>query len=116
VEGQGEIGLDRLLIEALRMSPDRIAVGEVRGSELVTMLDALNTGHSGAGATIHANSLAAVASRLLTIGARAGMSASHSTGATATGIVCGLFVCRNVCVWDGSLSLLPKKICTSIFF
>jgi pilus assembly protein CpaF len=74
VEGQGEIGLDRLLIEALRMSPDRIAVGEVRGSELVTMLDALNTGHSGAGATIHANSLVAVASRLLTIGARAGLS------------------------------------------
>ena len=74
VEGQGEIGLDRLLTEALRMSPDRIAVGEVRGSELVTMLDALNTGHSGAGASIHANSLAAVASRLLTIGARAGLS------------------------------------------
>ena len=74
VEGQGEIGLDRLLIEALRMSPDRIAVGEVRGSELVTMLDALNTGHSGAGATIHANSLVAVASRMLSIGARAGLS------------------------------------------
>jgi pilus assembly protein CpaF len=75
VEGQGEIGQDRLLIEALRMSPDRIAVGEVRGPELVTMLDALNTGHSGAGATIHANSLSAVASRLIAIGARAGISA-----------------------------------------
>ena len=75
VEGQGEIGLDRLLIEALRMSPDRIAVGEVRGLELVTMLDALNTGHSGAGATIHANSLSAVASRLISIGARARVSA-----------------------------------------
>lgn len=75
VEGQGEIGLDRLLIEALRMSPDRIAVGEVRGPELVTMLDALNTGHSGAGATIHANSLSAVASRLIAIGARSGVSA-----------------------------------------
>ncbi len=74
VEGQGEITLTHLLVEALRMSPDRIAVGEVRGPELVTMLDALNTGHSGAGATIHANSLASVSSRLTAIAARAGVS------------------------------------------
>jgi pilus assembly protein CpaF len=73
IEGQGEIGLSHLLAEALRMSPDRIAVGEVRGVELVTMLDALNTGHSGAGATLHSNSLESVARRLSAIGARAGI-------------------------------------------
>jgi pilus assembly protein CpaF len=56
------------------MSPDRIAVGEVRGVELVTMLDALNTGHSGAGATIHANSLTGVTDRLMSIGLAAGIS------------------------------------------
>ena len=74
IEGQGEIGLSHLLSEALRMSPNRIAVGEVRGQELVTMLDALNTGHSGAGATIHANSLDSVARRLTAIAARANIS------------------------------------------
>lgn len=74
IEGQGEIGLSHLLSEALRMSPDRIAVGEVRGQEMVTMLDALNTGHSGAGATLHANSLDSVARRLTAIAARANIS------------------------------------------
>ncbi len=74
VEGQGEIGMSQLLAEALRMSPDRIAVGEVRGAELVTMLDALNTGHSGAGATVHSNSLESVSRRLSAIGARANIS------------------------------------------
>ena len=72
-DGEGEITLDRLLREALRMSPDRIAVGEVRGDELGVMLDALNTGHSGAGATIHANSLPDLASRLEALGMRAGI-------------------------------------------
>lgn len=74
IEGAGEIAMSRLLVEALRMSPDRIAVGEVRGTELVTMLDALNTGHSGAGATLHANSLESVARRLTAIGSRANIS------------------------------------------
>lgn len=74
VEDRGGITLSRLLFEALRMSPDRIAVGEVRGVELITMLDALNTGHGGAGATIHANSLEAVASRLTSIGLSSGLS------------------------------------------
>ena len=51
-EGKGEIALDRLVREALRMRPDRLVVGEVRGAELIVMLQALNTGHRGAGATI----------------------------------------------------------------
>ena len=67
-EGAGEITLDRLVREALRMRPDRIAVGEVRGAELLTMVQALNTGHSGGGATLHANSFESVASRLGAIG------------------------------------------------
>jgi pilus assembly protein CpaF len=72
-EGSGQISLDRLLREALRMSPDRIAVGEVRGDELGVMLEALNTGHAGAGATIHANSLSDLASRLEALGMRLGI-------------------------------------------
>ena len=67
-EGAGEITLERLVREALRMRPDRIAVGEVRGAELLTMVQALNTGHAGGGATLHANSFETVASRLSAIG------------------------------------------------
>ena len=66
VEGQGGITLDQLVREALRMRPDRIVVGEVRGLELVAMLQALNTGHRGA-TTIHANNLFQVPERLSTI-------------------------------------------------
>lgn len=76
IEGKGEISLDRLVREALRMRPDRIAVGEVRGAELLVMLQALNTGHSGAGATIHANSIQDVPSRINAIGRSAGVGAN----------------------------------------
>jgi pilus assembly protein CpaF len=66
VEGQGKITLEQLVREALRMRPDRIVVGEVRGLELMAMLQALNTGHRGA-TTIHANNLLQVPERLSTI-------------------------------------------------
>ena len=66
IEGQGAISLDQLVREALRMRPDRIVVGEVRGLELISMLQALNTGHRGA-TTIHANNLFQVPERLSTI-------------------------------------------------
>jgi pilus assembly protein CpaF len=66
VEGQGGITLEQLVREALRMRPDRIVVGEVRGLEIVAMLQALNTGHRGA-TTIHANNLFQVPERLSTI-------------------------------------------------
>ncbi len=72
-DGFGEVGLSALLVEALRMSPDRIAVGEVRGIELGVMLEALNTGQAGGGATIHSNSLRSVPARLEAIGLRAGI-------------------------------------------
>lgn len=75
IEGRGEISLERLVREALRMLPDRLVVGEVRGAELLTMLQALNTGHRGAGATIHANSIDDVLSRMLAIGRSAGVDA-----------------------------------------
>ncbi len=55
-EGVGEITLSSLLRNALRMRPDRIVIGEARGEELVLLLQSLNTGHTGAGFSLHANS------------------------------------------------------------
>ena len=73
-DGAGEISLQRLVVEALRMKPDRIAVGEVRGVELVPMLQALNSGHRGSATTIHANRAEDVPARLLGIGLLGGLS------------------------------------------
>ena len=72
IEGVGEITLEDLVRQALRMRPDRICIGEVRGPELVPMLQALNTGHRGA-TTLHANSLEQVPERLLSIAMQQGM-------------------------------------------
>ena len=66
IEGQGAISLDELVRQALRMRPDRICIGEVRGAELVPMLQALNTGHRGS-TTLHANCLEQVPERLISI-------------------------------------------------
>lgn len=54
-DGTTAIGLDDLLVTALRMRPDRLVVGEIRGSEVVTLVEAMNTGHDGSMATCHAN-------------------------------------------------------------
>ncbi|HUB77877.1 MAG TPA: CpaF family protein [Bryobacteraceae bacterium] len=64
VEGQGSIRQRQLLINALRMRPDRIIVGEVRGEEALDMLQAMNTGHDGSLTTVHANSPRDALSRL----------------------------------------------------
>ena len=72
IEGVGEITLEDLVRQSLRMRPDRICIGEVRGPELVPMLQALNTGHRGA-TTLHANSLEQVPERLLSIAMQEGM-------------------------------------------
>ncbi|UOR00966.1 Flp pilus assembly complex ATPase component TadA [Leucobacter allii] len=72
-EGVGEITLDRLLREALRMRPDRIVLGECRGAELSTLLSALNTGHDGSAGTLHASRLPDVPARLEALGALAGL-------------------------------------------
>ncbi|WP_293699337.1 TadA family conjugal transfer-associated ATPase [uncultured Agrococcus sp.] len=74
LEGAGEVTLERLVREALRMRPDRLVLGECRGPEVREMLMALNTGHDGGAGTLHANSLDDVAARLEALGALAGLS------------------------------------------
>ena len=69
VEGAGEVSLRDLVRQALRMRPDRLIVGEVRGAEVVELLTALNTGHAGSGGTVHANSAAELPARLEALGA-----------------------------------------------
>lgn len=71
-EGIGEVSIDRLLREALRMRPDRIVLGECRGAEISTLLAALNTGHDGGAGTLHASRLEEVPARLEALGALAG--------------------------------------------
>ncbi len=80
VEGAGEVTLHDLVRQALRMRPDRLVVGEVRGSEVVALLAALNTGHEGGCATIHANTPADVPARLEALACAAGLTrtAVHS--------------------------------------
>lgn len=73
-DGAGQIDLQRLVVESLRMKPDRIVVGEVRGVELVPMLQALNSGHRGSATTIHANRAEDVPARLIGIGLLGGLS------------------------------------------
>ncbi len=73
-DGAGQIDLQRLVLESLRMKPDRIAVGEVRGLELIPMLQALNSGHRGSATTIHANRAEDVPARLIGIGLLGGLS------------------------------------------
>jgi len=73
LEGAGEIGLARLVREALRMRPDRLVVGECRGAEVRELFAALNTGHDGGAGTLHANSLADVPARIEALGALAGL-------------------------------------------
>lgn len=74
VEGVGEIPLRALVRQALRMRPDRLVVGEVRGAEVVDMLAGFNTGHEGGCGTVHANSAAAVPDRLVALALAADMS------------------------------------------
>lgn len=71
-EGAGRITLTDLVRQALRMRPDRIVLGEVRGAELCDLLMAFNTGHEGGCGTVHANSAADVPARLMALGALGG--------------------------------------------
>ncbi|NQW86571.1 MULTISPECIES: TadA family conjugal transfer-associated ATPase [unclassified Frigoribacterium] len=73
LEGAGGVDLSRLVREALRMRPDRLVVGEVRGPEIRDLLSALNTGHDGGAGTVHANGLDDVPARLEALGALAGL-------------------------------------------
>lgn len=72
IEGRGEISLRRLVVNALRMRPDRLIVGEVRAGEALDMLQAMNTGHDGSLTTLHANAPREALSRLETMVLMAG--------------------------------------------
>jgi len=89
VEGVGEVPLRELVRQALRMRPDRIVVGEVRGAEVVELLAALNTGHDGGAGTVHANNPGEVPARLEALGALGGLdrAALHSQLAAAVQVL-----------------------------
>jgi pilus assembly protein CpaF len=72
IEGEGEVGIRDLVRNSLRMRPDRIVVGEVRGAEALDMLQALNTGHDGSLSTLHANSARDALARVETMVMMAG--------------------------------------------
>ncbi|MGH7229995.1 MAG: CpaF family protein [Nitrospiraceae bacterium] len=77
IEGKGEVTQRDLVRNALRMRPDRIIVGEVRGAESLDMLQAMNTGHDGSLTTLHANSARDALTRLETLVAMAGLNLSN---------------------------------------
>jgi pilus assembly protein CpaF len=89
VEGVGEVTVRDLVKQALRMRPDRIVVGEVRGAEVVDLLAALNTGHDGGAGTVHANNPAEVPARLEALAALGGLdrAALHSQLAAAVQVI-----------------------------
>jgi pilus assembly protein CpaF len=77
LEGRGEVTIRQLVRNALRMRPDRIVVGEVRGAEALDMLQALNTGHEGSLTTVHANSPEDALRRVETLALMAGVGLPH---------------------------------------
>jgi pilus assembly protein CpaF len=97
IEGAGEVVLRDLVRQALRMRPDRLIVGEVRGAEVCDLLAALNTGHEGGAGTVHANSTREVPARMEALAALGGMSraALHSQLAAAVQVL--LHVVRAEC-------------------
>jgi pilus assembly protein CpaF len=88
-EGVGEITVRTLVRQALRMRPDRLVVGEVRGAEVVDLLAACNTGHEGGCGTVHANGASQVPARMEALGVAAGLDrqAVHSQLAAAIDVV-----------------------------
>ena len=78
LEGRGEVTIRQLVRNALRMRPDRIVVGEVRGPEALDMLQALNTGHDGSLTTVHANSPEDALRRVETLALMAGVGLPHA--------------------------------------
>jgi pilus assembly protein CpaF len=97
VEGVGEVTVRDLVRQALRMRPDRIVVGEVRGAEVVDLLAALNTGHDGGAGTVHANNPAEVPARLEALAALGGLdrAALHSQLAAAVQVIVHVSRTRN---------------------
>lgn len=88
VEGRGRVTIRDLLRNALRMRPDRIVIGEVRGPEALDLLTALNTGHEGALSTVHANSPEDALRRVETLALMAGVGLPHD--AIREQLACGI--------------------------
>jgi len=86
VEGSGQVTCRDLVRQALRMRPDRLVVGEVRGAEVIDLLAALNTGHEGGAGTVHANSPTDVPARLEALGVMAGLDRGAVHALVAVGI------------------------------
>ncbi len=89
IEGAGGVALRDLVRQALRMRPDRLVVGEVRGAEVCDLLAALNTGHEGGAGTVHANSVRELPARMEALAATGGLprAALHSQLAAAVQVV-----------------------------
>lgn len=96
-EGAGAITMTTLVRQALRMRPDRVVVGEIRGGELCDLLRALNTGHEGGCGTIHANSVTDVPARLEALAALGGLDrlACHAQVASAIQAILHVKRCRD---------------------
>ena len=110
VEGAGEVTLRDLVRNALRLRPDRLVVGEVRGAEVVDLLAALNTGHEGGCGTLHANGAEDVPARLEALAALAGLGreALHSQLAAALRVVVHLV--RDPTRRVAEISLLRRSV------
>lgn len=94
VEGRGAIDMTHLVKQSLRMRPDRVVVGEVRGPELRELLAALNTGHEGGCGTVHANAIEDVVARFEALGALADMTPAAVHAQLASALDCVLHVKR----------------------
>ena len=86
IEGAGAVDVRTLVRQALRMRPDRLVVGEVRGAEVVDLLAALNTGHEGGCGTLHANSAADVPARVEALALAAGLDRAAAHSQLASGV------------------------------
>ena len=95
LEGAGAVSLRDLVRQSLRVRPDRLVVGEVRGAEVVDLLAALNTGHEGGCATVHANSAADLPARLEALGLMAGLDRFAVHALVAAGIDAAVHLSRD---------------------
>jgi len=86
IEGSGEVTVRTLVRQALRMRPDRLVVGEVRGAEVVDLLAAMNTGHEGGCGTLHANSAVDVPNRVASLAMAAGLSRGAALSQLASAV------------------------------
>lgn len=134
LEGKGAINMRDLIRQALRMRPDRLIVGEVRGAEVIDWLAALNTGHEGGGGTLHANSPQDVPVRFESLALAAGLNREGLHAQLNSGIQYVIHISRNfkgkriissigkcelnekglvqvvnVCSFDGETSVFHKK-------